>query len=133
MPVTVNINGLTCIHQGSGGLAVATLPDVCKTPPNAAPVPYPNIAMAADLVGGTTTITIDGSPAAMQSSMFVKSTGDEAGAGGGVVSQVFVMEATFLSFSPTVTFEGQAACRLTDKMLMNKGNTVCMSGEMQSV
>jgi hypothetical protein len=74
---------------------------------------------------------VDGSPAAMQSSMFVKSSGDEPGALGGVVSQVFAMEATFLSFSPTVLFEGQPACRLTDKMLMNKGNTVCMSGELQ--
>jgi hypothetical protein len=32
--------------------------------------------------------------------MFAKSTGDEPGAGGGVVSQVFAMEATFLSFRP---------------------------------
>jgi hypothetical protein len=62
MPVTVNINGLSCVHQTSGGTAVATLPDVCKTPPNAAPIPYPNIALAADLVGGTATITVDGSP-----------------------------------------------------------------------
>jgi hypothetical protein len=126
--VTVNVNGLTCAHQTSGGIATATLPDVCKTPPNSAPIPYPNIALAADLVAGTTTITVDGSPAAVQSSMFVRSTGDEAGALGGVISQVFAMEATFLSFSPTVLFEGQPACRLTDKMLMNKGNTVCMGG-----
>lgn len=27
MPVTVNINGLSCVHQGSLGLATATLPD----------------------------------------------------------------------------------------------------------
>lgn len=133
MPVTVNINGLSCVHKTSGGTAVATLPDVCKTPPNALPIPYPNIALSSDLVGGTATITVDGSPAAVQSSMFVKSTGDEAGALGGVVSQVFAMEATFLSFSPTVIFEGQPVCRLTDKMLMNKGNTVCMSGEIQGL
>jgi hypothetical protein len=130
--VTVNINGLSCVHQMSGGIATATLPDVCKTPPNSAAIPYPNIALASDLVGGTTTITVDGAPAALQSSMFVKSTGDEAGALGGVVSQVFAMEATFLSFSPTVSFEGQPVCRLTDKMLMNKGNTVCMSGVVQA-
>ena len=58
----------------------------------------------------------------------MKSSGDEAGVAGGVASSVFMMEATFLSFSPTVTFDGQPACRLTDKMLMNKGNTVCMGG-----
>ena len=92
------------------------------------PIPYPNIAMSSDLVSGTTTVTVDGSPAAIQSSKFVKSSGDEAGVAGGVASSVFMMEATFLSFSPTVTFDGQPACRLTDKMLMNKGNTVCMGG-----
>jgi Toxin PAAR-like domain len=131
MAVTVNINGLSCVHQTSGGMATATLPDVCRTPYAGTPVPYPNIAMSSDLVAGTVTIAVDGSSAAMQSSMFVKSTGDEAGALGGVVSQVFMMEATFLSFSPTVFFEGQPACRLTDKMLMNKGNTVCMDGVVQ--
>jgi hypothetical protein len=128
MAVTVNINGLSSLHQTSGGIATATLPDVCKTPPYSTPVPYPNIALSSDLVGGTVTVTLDGSPAAIQSSMFVKSSGDEAGALGGVVSQVFMMEATFLSFSPTVFFDGQPACRLTDKMLMNKANTVCMDG-----
>lgn len=131
MAVTVNINGLSCIHQTSGGTATATLPDVCRTPHAGTPVPYPNIAMSSDLAGGTVTIAVDGSSAATQSSMFVKSTGDEAGALGGVVSQVFMMEATFLSFSPTVFLEGQPACRLTDKMLMNKGNTVCMDGVVQ--
>jgi uncharacterized Zn-binding protein involved in type VI secretion len=130
VPVTVNVNDLSVIHQTSNGIATATVPDVCKTPSAAGPVPipYPNIAMSSDLVSGTTTVTVDGSPAAIQSSKFVKSSGDEAGVAGGVASSVFMMEATFLSFSPTVTFDGQPACRLTDKMLMNKGNTVCMSG-----
>jgi len=130
VPVTVNVNDLSVIHQTSNGIATATVPDVCKTPSAAGPVPipYPNIAMSSDLVSGTTTVTIDGSPAAIQSSKFVKSSGDEAGVAGGVASSVFMMEATFLSFSPTVTFDGQPVCRLTDKMLMNKGNTVCMAG-----
>lgn len=133
MAVTVNINGLSSVHQTSGGIATATLPDVCKTPPSATPVPYPNVAQSTDLIGGTATITVDGSSAAVQSSMFVRSTGDEAGSLGGVVSQVFAMEATFLSFSPTVLMEGQGACRLTDKMLMNKANTACMLGLLNPV
>ena len=128
MPVTVNVNGLSCIHQTSGGVATATLPDVCRTPYAATPIPYPNIAMSTDLAGGTVTVAVDGCSAAIQSAMYAKSTGDEAGALGGVVSQVFTMEATFLTFSLTVFFEGQPVCRLTDKMLMNKANTVCMFG-----
>lgn len=130
MPVTVNINGLSVVHQTSSGTATATVPDVCKTPSSAGPIPipYPNIAMSSDLVSGTTSVTVNGSSAAIQGSKFVKSTGDEAGSVGGVVSGVFAMEATFISFSPTVTLDGKPACRLTDKMLMNKGNTVCMAG-----
>ena len=134
MPVTVNINGLSAIHQTSGGVAMATVPDVCKTPSAGGPIPipYPNVAMSSDLVDGTTSVTIDGSSAAILGSKFVKSSGDEPGVAGGVVSNVFAMEATFITFSPTVTLEGKPACRLTDKMLMNKGNTVCMGGELQS-
>ncbi len=134
MPVTVNINGLSAIHQTSNGTAMATVPDVCKTPSAGGPipVPYPNVAMSSDLVGGTTTVTVDGSSAAISVSKFIKSTGDEPGVAGGVASGVFAMEATFISFSPTVTLDGKPACRLTDKMLMNKGNTVCMAGELQS-
>jgi len=134
MPVTLNVNGLSVVHRGSNGVAMASAPDVCKTPGpgGPVPVPYPNVAMSSDLVGGTTTISVDGQPAAIQTSKFIKSTGDEPGAAGGVVSNVFAMEATFVSFSPTVMFEGKPVCRLTDKMLMNKGNTVCMGGVLQS-
>lgn len=131
MPVTVNVNGLSLVHMTSGGIATATLPDVCNTPgpSGPVPVPYPNIAMSTDLVQGTTTIKVDGgSSAAIQGSKFVKSTGDEPGAAGGLASGTFAMEAAFLSFSPTVMFEGKGACRLTDKMLMNKGNTACLAG-----
>jgi len=60
----------------------------------------------------------------------VKSTGDEPGVAGGVLSAVFIMEASFISFSPTVLLDGKPACRLTDKMLMNKTNTFCMSGAL---
>jgi uncharacterized Zn-binding protein involved in type VI secretion len=127
---TVSANGLTIVHQGSGAIATATIPDVCKTPSSAGPIPlpYPNIAVSADLVAGTTTITLDGVPAAIQSSKFVKSTGDEPGCAGGVASGVFIGEASFISFSPNVFFEGKPVVRLTDKMLMNKGNTVCAAG-----
>jgi uncharacterized Zn-binding protein involved in type VI secretion len=134
MPVTVNINGLSAVHQGSDGVAMATVPDVCNTPSAGGPIPipYPNVAMSSDLMEGTSTVTIDGCSAAIQGCKFIKSTGDEAGVAGGIASGVFAMEATFLSFSPTVTLDGKPACRLTDKMLMNKGNTVCMAGELQS-
>lgn len=42
-------------------------------------------------------------------------------------------EATWLTYSFDVQLEGKNACRLTDKMLMNHGNTVCLAGEIQPI
>jgi len=134
MPVTININNLTLCHKGSNGITMATIPDVCKTPSPGGPVPipYPNIAMSSDLVQGTTTVKADGgNMCANKPSMFVKSTGDEAGTVGGVASGVFIKEATWITYSFDVKFEGKNACRLTDKMFHNKQNTVNMAGLLQ--
>lgn len=130
MSGSINVNKLTLCHKGDGtGTVTATVPDVCKTPPNAVPVPYPNIAFATDLAGGTTTIFVDGgNMAAHSASVFSKSIGDEPGTMGGVKSGVNKAEASWLSYSMDVFLEGLNACRLTDKMLLNHGNTVSMGG-----
>ncbi|PJI84356.1 uncharacterized protein DUF4150 [Yoonia maricola] len=130
MVITVNINGLSLCHKASQGVVRNTLPDVCKTPPaNNAPLPYPNIAFSKDLAKGTTSVKADGgNMCAIKGSEFSVSIGDEPGSGGGVKSGVNKDKATWLSWSPDVYFEGQPACRLTDKMLMNKGNTVSLGG-----
>jgi hypothetical protein len=128
--VSILVNQLTLCHKGdSGGTVTATVPDVCKTPPNAIPIPYPNIAFAADLAGGTTTVFVDGgNMAAHSASVFSKSMGDEPGMLGGVKSGVNMAEASWLNYSMDVFLEGLNACRLTDKMLLNHGNTVSMGG-----
>ena len=133
MPVTININNLTLVHKSSNGIAIATLPDVCKTPtPNGPiPIPYPNIAKSS-LRKGTRTVKVDGgNMAAIKGSEFSISTGDEAGSLGGIKSGTFKKEATWISYSFDVRMEGKNACRLTDKMFMNHGNTVCMAGVNQ--
>jgi hypothetical protein len=133
--VTININGLTLCHKGSGGISTATLPDVCKTPSPAGPVPipYPNVAMSSDLANGTTTVKADGgNMCANYGSEFSRSTGDEPGTGGGVTSGKFIKEATWISYSFDVKLEGKGACRLTDKMFHNHQNTVNAAGEIQS-
>lgn len=134
MPVTININNLTLCHKGSNGISTATLPDVCKTPSPGGPVPipYPNIAMSMDLMKGTTTVKADGGMmCANYGSEFFKSTGDEPGVAGGVVSSTFIKEATWIMFSFDVKLQGKAACRLTDKMFHNHQNTVNMCGLRQ--
>jgi len=130
MAVSIIVNKLTLCHKGDGmGISIATIPDVCKTPPGPVPIPYPNISFARDLTKGTKTIKVDGgNMAANKGSRFSKSIGDEPGVAGGVKSGTNMAESTWLSYSMDVFLEGKNACRLTDKMLMNHGNTVNMSG-----
>jgi hypothetical protein len=134
MTVTININNLSLCHQGSSGVATATLPDVCKTPPGPVPVPYPNIAFSKHLKKGTKTIKVEGGKmAAHKGSEFSRSTGDEPGIAKGIKSNTQMKEASWLTYSFDVKLEGKNACRLTDKMLMNHGNTVCLAGEIQKI
>ncbi|SDH61011.1 protein of unknown function [Vibrio xiamenensis] len=131
MGVTVCANGLSVVHQGSGGEANATLPDVCKTQcgPPVVPIPYGNNAKSADLADGTTTVTMDGgNSVAIKGSKFSQSTGDASGDKKGIVSGTIEDEAEFISASPTVSIEGAGVCRLSDQMTMNKANTMCMGG-----
>jgi len=132
MTVTIKINDITLCHKGSGGVARSTLPDLCKTPPNALPVAYVNVAKSSDLAKGTKTVKADGgSMCAINGSEFSCSTGDEAGSLGGVLSGTNLAEATWITHSFDVMFEGQGACRLTDKMFLNKANSACLSGLYQ--
>ncbi len=135
MPVSININNLSLCHKGSNGVSTATIPDVCKTPSSGGPVPlpYPNIALSADLIKGTTTIKADkGQMAAKYGSQFCKSIGDSPGVVGGVTSGTIMKEATWITYSFDVKLEGKGACRLTDKMFHNKQNTVNLAGEIQA-
>ena len=76
MPVTVNVNNLSVVHQGSNGLATASAPDVCKTPSPTGPVPmpYPNIAKSSDLALGTVTVSVDGNKIALMTPLFPRTT-----------------------------------------------------------
>jgi uncharacterized Zn-binding protein involved in type VI secretion len=125
MPATVIVNQMTVVHKSSGG-TVSFMPDVCLTPaPPGPPVPtpYPNIALSQDTANGSKTVTCDGNPIMLQGSSFSKSTGDEAGSVGGVVSGVTKGAAEFIAYSFNVTVEGKSVARLGDLMLGNKGGT----------
>ena len=93
MGVTIKVNGKvnSLVHKGSGGIAMSTAPDVCKTPSPAGPIPVPYpviISRSADLANGTKTVKVDGgNMAAIKGSEFSRCSGDEAGTAGGVVSQ----------------------------------------------
>jgi len=136
MPITIKVNG-TCnslVHKMSNGISTATIPDVCKTPTPGGPVPipYPNIAQSITLSDGTTTVRGDRITAAIKGSKFAMSNGDNAGTLGGVKSNVFMKEATWILYSFDVKLDGKNASRFTDKMFHNAENCANMTGEAQA-
>ncbi len=136
MPVTVKVNGVvnSLVHKGSNGISMATIPDVCKTPSPAGPIPipYPNISQSATLAKGTTTVKADGGMMiANKGSEFSLSNGDNPGVAGGVKSSTFMKESTWLLYSFDVKMDGKNACRFMDKKFQNHENTVDMAGVLQ--
>lgn len=136
MPVTIKVNGTanSLVHKMSNGISTATIPDVCKTPTPGGPVPmpYPNIAQSITLSNGTTTVKGDKMMAANKGSKFALSNGDQPGTIGGVKSNVFMKEATWILYSFDVKLQGKNAARFTDKMFHNSENTVNLAGVLQN-
>ena len=124
MPVTVGANKMSVVHASSNGITIA-FPDVCKTPTPAGPVPipYPNIAMSSDTASGSKDVKCDGKPICHKGSDFSMSTGDEAGAAGGVASNKIKGKAEFVNYSFDVKVEGNGVARALDMMLHNDKNT----------
>jgi hypothetical protein len=137
MAVTIHVNGksLSLVHKGSNCIAKCTIPDVCKTPSPGGPVPVPYpviVSMSSDLKKGTKTVKVDGKKmAAVKGAEFSRCTGDEPGTAGGVKSSTNMKEATWILYSFDVKLDGKNACRLSDKMMMNHGNTACLEGPTQ--
>src|SRR5215208_7588201 len=118
MPTTVFVNFRGADHKGSGGMSMV-FPDVCKTPAPPAPpipIPYPNIGKASDTSGGPTTVKTDGEMPMVKGATYSRSSGDEAGTIGGILSNVNMGVCEFLLYSFDVKFEGKNACRLGDSM-----------------
>ena len=123
MAQTTFANGRGIVHKKSGGSSTV-FPDVCKTQVGNAvvPIPYPNTGMATDTVSGPTTVTFDGQMPMTKSAKYSKSTGDEPGSLGGVISGVNKSECEFLLYSFDVKVENKNICRLADPLFQNKKN-----------
>lgn len=123
MPSNIKANARPVLHRGAGHTPVVST-DVCKTPPNAAPVPYPNIACSIDLIDGPPSTFLEGHMPAVEDSPYSRSTGDEAGSMGGVISGTIQGEARFVTGSFDIKIEGRPVVRLGDPMFHNNKNTV---------
>jgi hypothetical protein len=118
-------NGRGIAHQGSGGMSVV-FPDVCQTPTSGGPVPipYPNIGQSSDTTGGPPTVTTDGCMPMTRGAQYARSSGDEAGSVGGVMSGRNLGACEFVAYSFDVMFEGHNVCRLGDALLHNARNAM---------
>lgn len=119
---TVGANKLSLVNADTQGTTIA-FPDVCKTPSNGIPIPYPNVARSSDTAKATKKVKVEGKPVCNAASTFSRSTGDEAGSYGGVVSGCTSGQAEFVNYSFDVKLEGKGAPRSFDLMLHNKKNT----------
>ena len=96
--------------------------DMCKTPPLAIPAPFPNNAMNAMCVPGYFTIMINCLPELNVVSMHPTTMGDEAGALGGVVSQIIIGPCMCTLPSMVCFVGGTPVWRLTAMTVQNLAN-----------
>ncbi len=97
-------------------------PDVCKTPPFNIPIPYANIAQLTTCTNVVPHVLVKMRPTVVQGSKMPISSGDEAGAGGGVVSGVMMGPATSRIQSSKVYFGGRKAVYFGCTWGMNGNN-----------
>ena len=143
MSVSVN-PPKTPITKGSSGIAIATLPNICKMPGPPAPfvpVPLPNIGKSGDKPKGySKKVKVKKKTVAIKGASF-GSMGDMAskGTGGGLISANTHGPCKFISpGSMDVKFEGKNVQLLTDMMTNNNGpsgsppNAATMMGAIQA-
>ena len=120
---TTFVNFLGIVHKGSNGMSI-DFPDVCKTPaaPSPVPIPYPNLGQSMDTSQGPTTVTTDGQMPMVKGAQYSRSSLDEPGTIGGVLSSVNMNVCEFLMYSFDVKFEGNNVCRMSDPLWQNKKN-----------
>ena len=99
-----------------GGQCFGT-PDVCLTPVpppvNQVPIPYPNFGMMNEAIKTSTKVKFVGKEVVTLNSEIPRSTGDEAGVNGGVVSGCNMGKVTFKKGSSKIKVEGQPVVHLT--------------------
>lgn len=122
----------TPVTEGSGGKALATMPNVCKMPGPPAPfvpTPLPNLGTSGDnLSNGTTSVKFEGKKVAIKGSTFMSQpSGDVAsqGTGGGIISSKTQGKTEWLApGSMDVKAEGKNIQLLGDAMGNNGGSPV---------
>ncbi len=97
-------------------------PDTCLTPPAAAPVPYPNIAIGPMGLRFCPKVLWQGLPAHNMSTTIPMTNGDNAGVMLGVASATVMGPSRHLTGAFTVLVGGPPATRVTSVALQNSTN-----------
>ncbi|HYO60236.1 PAAR-like domain-containing protein [Archangium sp.] len=120
----VLIGGRSPVTRDSEG-TVTAFPNVCNTPaPNGqVPVPYASVARSADLEKGSRSVTIEGAAVCLSDSELARSTGDEPGTGGGLMSGQRGGPAHPVTWDMTVRIEGKPVVRNLNLFTSNGRNT----------
>lgn len=124
--VYANGNAIAC--KAGDDKVIASMPDVCLSPPSPpagpVPVPYPNTSFSKDMQSGSTTVQINGKEAMLKDKSFYKTSplGDEAATrsfGGSVVTHTITGKTYFSAWSMDVKFEGENVDRHMDLTTSN--------------
>lgn len=105
-------------------IAVSESPDVCKTPPNDAPIPYTIVAKLDGCLSVSPDVFYNGEPVVLVDESRVPNVeGDASGSSGGLSSGCNQGEVQFIGGDASVLVNGKQVVRHGDPVSMNKGNT----------
>jgi len=133
MGANVFANGMEVSGKASNHKVIASMPDVCLSPPSPPagpiPIPYPNFAKASDTTGGSKAVKAGGKEINLKGkSKYKKSNGDEAATrsfGAGLISHSITGSVKHKAGSFDVKVEGSSVVRnldLTTGNHMNPGD-----------
>lgn len=101
------------------GIMNFAFPDVCKTPPLAEPLPYPNIALSTTHIPNVLNVVIGGGLAENLLTPGTISNGDEPGVLGGIISGIIMGPDRSMLGSMTVLMGPAFASHLTGMTVQN--------------
>ena len=115
-----------------GGGQCFAFPDTCKTPappaPAPVPIPYPNMGMCAQASGTSSKVLICKKETITTQSEIPRTSGDEAGVAGGLVSSTNMDKVAFKKGSSKVEVEGNPVVLFLATTGQNGANANMPSG-----
>jgi hypothetical protein len=130
MGTNVYANGMEVSGKATPHKVLASMPDVCLSPPSPpagpVPIPYPNFTQASDTTDGSKTVKIGGKEVNLKGkSKYKKSQGDEAATrsfGAGLISHSISGAVKHKAGSFDVKVEGSSVVRNLDLTTGNHSN-----------